>query len=278
MEVSEDESCQAAPPGNAVYTAVTPGHPAYPGLGGQLANTPYHMQDPHLVTSTPYHGQQEMQPFPQLTPNLYQAEKPYQEYEQGGGRGWEAAGEDLNKSDSEKVLARVLGAGEEAKQEAVEELRAARHELALARAAGSASRGETEQLQRVLADQRRENQILTEEIHQLNTKLASTAADRDNLQADKNETAGAVQALQLQLAQLQTADTALKARQQQDQAVRSLSERHAAELAGVRREADLAVGRARQAELERDRLAAQLSREQELHRLQVLLVLYILYH
>ena len=77
------------------------------------------------------------------------------------------------------------------------------------RAAGSASRGETEQLQRVLADQRRENQVLTEEIHQLNTKLASTAAarDRDSLQADKNGMAGAVQALQLQLAQLQTADT-----------------------------------------------------------------------
>ena len=148
-------------------------------------------------------------------------------------------------SDSEKVLARV----------------------ALARAAGSASRGETEQLQRVLADQRRENQVLTEEIHQLNTKLASTAAarDRDSLQADKNGMAGAVQALQLQLAQLQTADTALKARQQQDQAVRSLSEC----------EADLAVGRARQAELERDRLAAQLSREQELHRQQVMSVCFV---
>ena len=139
--------------------------------------------------------------------------------------------------------------------------------MALARAAGSASRGETEQLQRVLADQRRENQVLTEEIHQLNTKLASTAAarDRDSLQADKNGMAGAVQALQLQLAQLQTADTALKARQQQDQAVRSLSEC----------EADLAVGRARQAELERDRLAAQLSREQELHRQQVMSVCFV---
>ena len=47
--------------------------------------------------------------------------------------------------------------------------------------------------------------VLTEEIHQLNTKLASTAAarDRDSLQADKNGMAGAVQALQLQLAQLQ---------------------------------------------------------------------------
>ena len=41
--------------------------------------------------------------------------------------------------------------------------------------------------------------VLTEEIHQLNTKLASTAAarDRDSLQADKNGMAGAVQALQL---------------------------------------------------------------------------------
>jgi len=103
ITVSEDESCYVAPSGNAVCTAVIAGHPAYPGSS-------YHMQDSHLATSTPYHahGQQEMQPpFPQLTPNLYQADEPHQEHEQGGGPGWEAP-VDEKKQEAEEFIARII--------------------------------------------------------------------------------------------------------------------------------------------------------------------------
>ena len=65
-------------------------------------------------------------------------------------------------SDSEKVLARV----------------------ALAREAGSASRGETEQLQRVLADQRRENLVPLEGITAFMKQEAVEQEDRDQQNLD----------------------------------------------------------------------------------------------
>ena len=97
------------------------------------------------------------------------------------------------------------------------------------------------QLKQALEDQRRENQILTEEVHQQNCKLGSLTSERaglegdlegnkavlEQVQASRNEikSHGVELQLQRQLTELQSSDTVLRARQQHDATVRSLMER-----------------------------------------------------
>ena len=52
----------------------------------------------------------------------------------------------------------------------VSELRQTRHQLARAMAETQNQAGNIDQMQKVIGDVRRENKILTEEIHQLNSK------------------------------------------------------------------------------------------------------------
>ena len=158
--------------------------------------------------------------------------------------------DDLNKSDSEKVLAKKLGSVNfrtddldilynargkeidklqkqlaEARAEFEEELRAARHQLALARSENHNSAGDLEQLQRVVGDTRRENKVLTEEIHTMNLRVKQLAEENELLQAEKESSSNIIQQLQLQLSQLQTNDSVLKARHQHDATVRYALER-----------------------------------------------------
>ena len=161
--------------------------------------------------------------------------------------------DDLNKSDSEKVLAKKLGSVNfrtddldilynargkeidklqkqlaEARAEFEEELRAARHQLALARSENHNSAGDLEQLQRVVGDTRRENKVLTEEIHTMNLRVKQLAEENELLQAEKESSSNIIQQLQLQLSQLQTNDSVLKARHQHDATVRYASDRTSA--------------------------------------------------
>ena len=158
--------------------------------------------------------------------------------------------DDLNKSDSEKVLAKKLGSVNfrtddldilynargkeidklqkqlaEARAEFEEELRAARHQLALARSENHNNAGDLDQLQRVVGDTRRENKVLTEEIHTMNLRVKQLAEENELLQAEKESSSNIIQQLQLQLSQLQTNDSVLKARHQHDATVRYASAR-----------------------------------------------------
>ena len=108
----------------------------------------------------------------------------------------------------------------EARAEFEEELRAARHQLALARSENHNSAGDLEQLQRVVGDTRRENKVLTEEIHTMNLRVKQLAEENELLQAEKESSSNIIQQLQLQLSQLQTNDSVLKARHQHDATVR----------------------------------------------------------
>ena len=64
------------------------------------------------------------------------------------------------------------------------ELRKARHQLALAQAEAHQAKQEGGQLKQALEDQRRENQILTEEVHQQNSKLDALTSERAGLEGD----------------------------------------------------------------------------------------------
>ena len=63
-------------------------------------------------------------------------------------------------------------------------MRKARHELALAQAEVHQAKQEGGQLKQALEDQRRENQILTEEVHQQNSKLGALTSERAGLEGD----------------------------------------------------------------------------------------------
>ena len=64
------------------------------------------------------------------------------------------------------------------------ELRKARHQLALAQAESHQAKQEGGQLKQALEDQRRENQILTEELHQQNSKVCALTSERAGLEGD----------------------------------------------------------------------------------------------
>ena len=63
-------------------------------------------------------------------------------------------------------------------------MRKARHQLALAQAEVHQAKQEGGQLKQALEDQRRENQILTEEVHQQNSKLGALTSERAGLEGD----------------------------------------------------------------------------------------------
>ena len=268
-----------------------------PGAGVQLK----------YLTSTPY-GQGEQERFGNMEQQHHQPTMatPYQNFQQLAveetnfetpfvGRNYEAFGEDvrsnhdrfgedLNKSDSEKVLAKKLGVvtfknddidilykarGKEIdrlekeladrKDEFDSELRQTRHQLALARAENQNQVGNTDQMQRVLSDNRRENKILTDEVHELNSKLKSLSLENEKLLVESEGSAAVVGQLQSQLTQLQTSDTVLRARQQHDATVRSLLERHQGEMANMKVELDHANTKGNRLEQDKTLLSEKLA-------------------
>ena len=56
-------------------------------------------------------------------------------------------------------------------------MRATQHQLALARAEAQTQVSTADQMQMVLTDARRENKILSEEVHELNSKLKSVSLE-----------------------------------------------------------------------------------------------------
>ena len=237
------------------------------------------------MTSTPYHN----------TGNFNPPVTPYLETAGGGGGGGGGGGtgetssdrfatEELNKSDSEKVLAKKLGSVNfrtddldilynargkeierlerqmtETRAEYETQLREARHQLALARSENHSNNADNEELQAVIQDTKRENKVLTEEIHSMTLKMKSLKEDNTNLVSESENNSNMINQLHLQLSQLQSSDAVLKARQQHDAMVRSLLDRHQEELSLVRKELDRANSQVVSLEQERTGLKHQLS-------------------
>jgi len=222
------------------------------GLGAEM-RTPQMGGDQYLMTSTPYtnHNVQFQPPI----------STPYQE----PTHDYDHYGDDLNKSDTEKVLAKKLGSvnfraddldilynarGKEidklqkqlsdVREEYETELRSCRHQLALARSESHNNAGDLGQLQRVVSDVKRENKVLTEEIHSLNLKLKKFSEENETLKLDKESCDNIIQQLQIQLSQLQANDAVLKVRTQYDATIKSMLERHKQEVTSLRSELDKA--------------------------------------
>ena len=213
------------------------------------------------MTSTPYHpNPDQFNPSP-VTP-LYDYQEPERDYHDDQ-RQMNEYGEDLNKSDSEKVLAKKMGSvnfrtddldilynarGKEIdklQQQLVDvraeyetELRSCRHQLALTRSENHNNAGDLDQMQKVVSDARRENKVLTDEIHTMNINMKKLTEENETLVQEKESSANIIQQLQLQLSQLQGNDAVLKARHQHDATVRSMLERHKDEMMSVRSELD----------------------------------------
>merc|ERR1719228_2430768 len=137
------------------------------------------------------------------------------------------------------------------KSEFDSELRQVRHQLALANAENQSQVGNADQMQKVLSDSRRENKILTQEVHELNSKLEYVRMENQKMLTEAEGNSAVIAQLQSQLTELQSNDTVLKARQQHDSTVRSLLERHKVELASMRGEVDGANNRATRLEQEK---------------------------
>ena len=235
------------------------------------------------MTSTPFHNAGNFNP--PITPYL----------ENGGGGGGGGGGgtqetnerfttDELNKSDSEKVLAKKFGSVNfrtddldilynargkeierlerqltEGKAEYETQLREARHQLALARCENHNNNADNDQLQAVIQDTKRENKVLTEEIHSMTLKMKSLKEDNENLVSESETNSNMINQLHLQLSQLQSSDAVLKARQQHDAMVRSLLDRHKEEVSLVRKDLDRANSQVISLEQERGGLQQQLN-------------------
>ena len=226
------------------------------------------------VTSTPYLGHNGEQFSPATTPYT-----PYQDYQEPT-RDYD----DLNKSDSEKVLAKKMSSVNfrtddldilynargkeidklqkqlaEEKAENEKELRSCRHQLALARSENHNNVGGLDQLTKVVSDARRENKVLTGEIHNMNLEVKRLNDENEALVMEKESSGNIIQQLQIQLSQLQSNDAVLKARTQHDATVRSLLERHKEEMMNTRAELDRANTRLVIVEQENSNISHRLS-------------------
>lgn len=222
------------------------------GMGTEM-RTPQMGGDQYLMTSTPYTNHNVQFQPPLSTP--YQ--EPTHDYDHYG--------EDLNKSDTEKVLAKKLGSvnfraddldilynarGKEIdklqkqlsdlREKYETELRSCRHQLALARSESHNSAGDLDQLQRVVSDVKRENKVLTDEIHSLNVGIKKFSEENETLKMEKESCDNIIQQLQIQLSQHQANDAVLKVRTQYDSTIKSLLERHKQEVTSLRSELDKA--------------------------------------
>eukprot|EP00092_Neocalanus_flemingeri_P009846 GFUD01010610.1.p1 GENE.GFUD01010610.1~~GFUD01010610.1.p1 ORF type:complete len:1104 (+),score=472.03 GFUD01010610.1:138-3449(+) len=294
LDFDDDDSSLCSPPGairNQDHGAMVT-----PGAGVQLkylTSTPYSQGEQemygnmevqqHHQPTTPYHNFQQL-PVEETNFETPFVGRNYDAFGEDVRANHDRFGEDLNKSDSEKVLAKKLGVvtfknddvdilfkarGKEIdrlekelsdrKSEFDCELRQIRHQLALSRAENQNQVGNSDQMQRVLSDARRENKIVTEEVHELNAKLKSLSMENEKLLAESEGSAAVVGQLQTQLTQLQSSDTVLKARQQHDATVRSLLERHKGEMSSLREEMDHANTRAIRLEQEKTVLHEKLS-------------------
>ena len=106
-------------------------------------------------------------------------------------RGWSLQEEErfeekhcFQKIKTDVQVARLEAALESHREQGEAELRKARHQLALAQAEVHQAKQEGGQLKQALEDKRRENQILTEEVHQQNSKLVALNSERAGLEGD----------------------------------------------------------------------------------------------
>ena len=104
---------------------------------------------------------------------------------------------------SEQV-ARLEAALEAKKEQGDMELRKARHQLALAQAETHQAKQEGGQLKQALEDQRRENQILTEEVHQQNSKLDALKSERAGLEGDFEGSKAVVEQVNILICELRS--------------------------------------------------------------------------
>ena len=228
------------------------------------------------MTSTPYlgHNAEQFLPSPASAPF-----SPYQDYQEPT-RDYD----DLNKSDSEKVLAKKIGGSvnfrtddldilynargkeidklqkqlAEEREEHEKQLRSCRHQLALSRSESHNNAGDLDQMNKVVNDARRENKVLTGEIHNMNFEVKRLRDENEALLMEKESSGNIIQQLQIQLSQLQSSDAVLKARTQHDATVRSLLERHKEEMAGLRAELDRANTRLAMVEQENSNMSHKL--------------------
>jgi len=295
FETDDDDSSLCSPPG-AVRHEGHGGEMVTPGAGVQmkyLTSTPYGqgehdiyggVDQQHQLQSAPLNNFQHLQ-VEETNFEAPFAARAYDAYGDNIRTNHDRLGEDLNKSDSEKVLAKKLGVVtfknddldvlynargkeidrlekelDEKKSDFDSELRQIRHQLALANAENQNQAGNLDQMQKVLSDSRRENKILTEEVHDLNSKLKSMTVENQKMLTEAEGNTAVIAQLQSQLTQLQSNDTVLKARQQHDATVRSLLERHKVEVANMRVEIDTANSRARKLEQEKVVLSDNLNK------------------
>jgi len=181
----------------------------------------------------------------------------------------------LNKSDSEKVKENErLFAMYTARGRQIEELetqidklrtehatqtRQLRQHLATTAVEKEQQGHSLEELEQLLADARRENQLLKDDIHPMKEKLSSLQEVKEKLEMDHNGDKETIIQLQQKIRQLETTDTVLRARQQYDALLRSLKERHEDELQKVRMEVDKANSVARDKDQQINGLRSKLS-------------------
>ena len=145
------------------------------------------------------------------------------------------------------------------------EARRLRHDLAL-------SKGRCEELAVQLEQETEVNRRVTEENAALRADielLKQKLQKQERAKADMEERAEAsdhvVQTLQAQLEQMQMSETALRAREHHDATVRSLKERHEAELHALQRELDGQAAVARRREREAEETSGRLAEVARAH-------------
>jgi len=96
------------------------------------------------------------------------------------------------------------------------------------------------QLEALLADSRRENKLLKDDLHALKERMDALVREKADLEAEHAGDREAINQLQKQLQLLQSSDTVLKARQQHDAVVRAMKEREEQQLQQLRGQLDSA--------------------------------------
>lgn len=145
------------------------------------------------------------------------------------------------------------------------ETRTLHHQLALLKGERDRLTVQLEHIQSVAQSQSEENQSLRLTVSDLKSKLVSSDEANKELANQIESTNIHVQTLQSQLVDLQRSDTILRAKQQHEETVRSLRERHDSEVFNMQQEIDRLTAHNHRLDAEADTLRSKASKSQHDH-------------
>ena len=228
--------------------------------------------DPHPLGHSPFQGSYNSHASPAFQPQHHQQSTPFQSRQAQYEASQEEAILNGNQKSSEQLeilynargleMTRLKEENANLAHKFSSEIRHLKHENTLLKAESGKHQINLEHYQKVASAQSEENQVLRREVEDLKVKLSRFDQIKSELNGQVESSNLMIQTLHGQLNDLQKSDTILRAKKQHEETLRSLKERHEAEVFGMQQEIDNLNANLRRNESELEAFSTKLRKSQ----------------